>query len=117
MASVAHQAWKIGSFTLFPKKPKRDFVYIDDVVSATLYPLSNNIESGVYEVGCGEARTFEDVLDIMEIPFEYKGEYEIPKGYQFFTQSESKLFMEGWQPKYSLEDGLQKYKDYLNGVV
>jgi nucleoside-diphosphate-sugar epimerase len=53
----------------------------------------------------------------MEIPFEYKGEYEIPKGYQFFTQSESKLFMEGWQPKYSLEDGLQKYKDYLNGVV
>tara|TARA_Y100001938_G_scaffold150718_1_gene243030 strand:- start:2087 stop:2890 length:804 start_codon:yes stop_codon:yes gene_type:complete len=117
MASVAHQAWKIGSFTLFPKKPKRDFVYIDDVVEATIYPIFNDVKPGVYEVGSGEARTFEDVLDIMEIPFEYKDEYEIPQGYQFFTQSESKLFMEGWQPKYNLEDGLQKYKDYLNGVV
>ena len=68
MASVAYQAWKLGSFRIFPKKATRDFVYVKDIVSATIYPLFNNVEPGVYDVGCGESRLFEDVLDLMEIP-------------------------------------------------
>ena len=114
MASVAHQAHSVGRFMLFPKKPLRDFVYIDDVVDATLYPLFNDIPCGVYEVGSGEARSFEDVLELMEIPYEYKGECEIPKGYQFYTKSDEKKFMDGWKPKYNLEKGIKKYKEYLN---
>ena len=54
MASVAYQAYLKGDFKLFDGKPKRDFVYIDDIVDATLHPLFNDIESGVYEVGSGE---------------------------------------------------------------
>jgi ADP-L-glycero-D-manno-heptose 6-epimerase len=114
MASVAYQAHSAGRFMLFPKKPLRDFVYIDDVVDATLYPLFNDVQNGVYEVGSGEARSFEDVLELMEIPYEYKGEYEIPKGYQFYTKSSEIKFMSGWKPKYNLEKGIKKYKEYLN---
>ena len=44
------------------KEPKRDFVYIDDVVDATIFPIFNSVEKNVYEVGSGQARTFEDVL-------------------------------------------------------
>jgi len=115
MASVAYQAWKIGSFNLFPKKPERDFVFIDDVVDATLYPLLNDVERGVYEVGSGRAHTFEDVLDLMEIPFTYKNEKEIPSGYQFFTLSQPLLYIKGWEPKTDLKNGIKKYKKYLNG--
>ena len=114
MASVAHQAHSVGRFMLFPKKPLRDFVYIDDVVDATIYPIFNDVARGVYEVGSGEARSFEDVLELMEIPYEYKGEYEIPKGYQFYTKSSEIKFMSGWKPKYNLEKGIKKYKEYLN---
>ena len=114
MASVAYQAHSLGRFMLFPKGPLRDFVYIDDVVDATLYPLFNDVPKGVYEVGSGEARSFEDVLDLMEIPYEYKDEIEIPKGYQFYTKANSDNFMEGWKPKYNLEKGIKKYKEYLN---
>ena len=114
MSSVAYQAWKKGKFKLFPKEPKRDFVYIDDVVDATLYPVFNEVPRGVYEVGSGESCTFEDVLDLMEIGYSYREEKDIPNGYQFFTQADKNKFMEGWSPKYNLEKGIKKYKDYLN---
>jgi ADP-L-glycero-D-manno-heptose 6-epimerase len=113
MASVAYQAWDKGFFKLFPNKPKRDFVYIDDVVDATLYPLFNKVPKGVYEVGTGEAHTFEDILDLMEISYEYREENWIPKGYQYFTQADKNKFMEGWSPKYNIEEGLKKYMEYL----
>ena len=72
MASVAFQAHRMGKFDLFPGNPKRDFVYVKDVVSATIYPIFNDILSGVYEVGSGEARTFEDVLNIMGVKYKYR---------------------------------------------
>ena len=93
------------------------FTYIDDIVDATLYPLFNDIESGVYEVGSGEARSFEDVLGLMNISFDYWHKENTPKGYQFYTKANPKCFMEGWKPKYDLEKGINKYKEYLNEGV
>jgi len=119
MASVAYQMWENHNggkpIKLFPGKPQRDFVYIDDVVNANIHALKNfeELQFRYYEVGSGEARTFEDVLDIMEISYTYADEKEIPKGYQLFTQSASTNWMPNWQPEYKLEDGLKKYKDYL----
>ena len=115
MASVAHQAHLRGEFKLFDGKPQRDFVYIDDVVDATIYPIFNDVADGVYEVGSGEARSFENVLELMEIPYEYKDESEIPEGYQFYTKSYKNKFMGGWKPKHNLEKGIKKYKEYLLG--
>tara|TARA_Y100000310_G_scaffold203634_1_gene203886 strand:+ start:1892 stop:2737 length:846 start_codon:yes stop_codon:yes gene_type:complete len=113
MASVAYQAYKQGTFKLFPKNPKRDFIYIKDVVSATLYPLINEIPSGVYEVGSGKARSFKDMLDYLEILHEYRNEEDIPDGYQYYTKSDSKKWMPGWKPEYNIEQGIKEYKKYL----
>ncbi len=112
MASVAHQAYKKGKFKIFQKKPKRDFVYIDDVISANLHAI--NAKKGVYEVGCGEARTFEEVLDLMKIPYTYHDEKDTPPWYQFYTKSNSNNWMIGWKPKYNIDKGLKKYKKYLD---
>ena len=43
MASIAFQAHRLENFKLFRGNPKRDFVYIKDVVSATIYPIFNNV--------------------------------------------------------------------------
>ena len=120
MASVAHQAHLImqkgmGKFMLFPGNPKRDFVYIEDVVDATTYPIFNDVSKGVYEVGTGESHTFEEVLDLMEIPYEYRKENDIPNGYQFLTQTNKDRFMNGWNANYNLEGGIGEYKKYLTG--
>lgn len=119
MASVAYQMLekqKEGQeIKLYPLKPKRDFVYVKDVVSANLFANEwyDDYMGMWYEVGCGEARTFEDVLDILKINYTYTEEKDIPKGYQFFTESDSELWMHGWTPKYNLEDGLKDYLNYL----
>jgi ADP-L-glycero-D-manno-heptose 6-epimerase len=118
MASVAYQMWvknKSGEkITLFPLKPSRDFVYVDDVVDANLHAYINYSSiSGWFDVGSGDSRTFEDILDIMDIDYEYASESDIPKGYQFYTKSQSKKWMDGWVPDYNLERGLNEYKNYL----
>jgi len=113
MASVAFQAHRQGKFQLFRGNPKRDFVYIDDVVRATIFPIFNKVNPGIYEVGSGEARTFEDVLGILNIKYTYRGDSDTPSGYQFFTEANKNEFMKGWKPIYSIEKGLKLYKGYL----
>jgi ADP-L-glycero-D-manno-heptose 6-epimerase len=113
MASVAFQAHRAGKFKLFPGNPKRDFVYIKDVVSATIHPIFSDALPGIYEVGSGEARTFENVLDLMGVEYDYRDESDIPSGYQYFTRAKKTQFIKGWEPIYSLEKGLKEYKEYL----
>ena len=120
MASVAYQMMLKNKnnekIMLFPNKPTRDFVYVKDVVSANIYAYENydKLKSFYYEVGSGESRLFEDVLNILEIPFSYHDEFEIPFGYQFYTKSEPLNWMDGWEPKYNLEKGLKEYKEWIN---
>jgi len=113
MASVAFQAHRKGEFKLFPGNPKRDFVYIKDVVSATIHPIFNHIIPGIYEVGSGEERTFEDVLDLMGVKYSYRDGVEVPNGYQYYTKANKIEFMTGWEPIYNLENGIKEYKEYL----
>lgn len=120
MASVAYQMtlrYKNGDdIKLFPNKPLRDFVYIKDVISANLYALENynELKGNYYEVGSGESRSFEDIMNILEIPFSYFEEKDIPVGYQFHTESTPINWMNGWKPKYKLEEGLKEYKLWIN---
>ncbi len=119
MASVAYQMFQKGKLgeeiKLFPKKPSRDFVYVGDIVSANIFAYDNyyDLLGKWYEVGSGESRTFEDVLNILGIDFGYHSEDLIPQGYQFFTKSQSSRWMEGWLPDFPLEKGLNEYKNYL----
>jgi ADP-L-glycero-D-manno-heptose 6-epimerase len=100
---------------LFPRNPLRDFVYIDDVVEANIVAWDKwaSARGKFYDVASFDARSFEDAMKIMEIPFEYHEESAIPEGYQFFTCGNPQKKMEGWAPKFTLETGLKAYKNYL----
>ena len=108
MASMAYQMYNAGSAKLFPGEPKRDFVYVDDVVSANIFAWDNYVflSGGKYDVGFGKAHTFEYIADTMGIPYTYHDESAIPKGYQFYTCSNHFDWLPGWVPKYSLKRGL-----------
>jgi len=111
MASVAFQAWKAGKFELFPKKPKRDFVYIADIVHANLHAMT--LERGVFDVGTGKAESFESLVEGMEISYTFHSEDKIPTWYQFFTQADKTKFMPGWKPYWSVKIGTEDYKEVL----
>ena len=96
-------------------KIMRDFIYIDDVIQANIKAsLSQN--SGIYNVGTGKARSFQDIVDILqqELGTNLKCEY-IPNPfvgqYQFFTEADITNTKEklAYEPKYSLEDGIKAY--------
>jgi ADP-L-glycero-D-manno-heptose 6-epimerase len=121
MASIMYQAWRQQReghiVVLFPLNPKRDFVYVDDVISANIFALENYSDLGGYsfDVGTGEAKTFEDVMKLMKIPYLVSEDFSIiPKNYQFYTKADPKRFMQGWEPKNTLSDGINKYLNYLN---
>ena len=97
----------------------RDFIYIEDVIQANIKAAVSNI-SGVFNVGTGKARSFQDIADILqkEIGTEYGTEY-IPNPfvgqYQFYTEAniEDTKKKLGYEPKFELEDGI---KDYLDEI-
>lgn len=100
---------------LFPGNPKRDFVYIEDVVSANFHALENydSSKGDFFDVGSGEARLFEEFLSLARIDFEYYDTKDIPKGYQFFTVADKKRFLSNWLPIFQIEDGVSSYLEYL----
>jgi ADP-L-glycero-D-manno-heptose 6-epimerase len=100
---------------LFPTVPRRDFIFIDDVIQANLYAFENyqKLSGQYYEVSTSKGETFENMLDIFGLTYSYLDESEIPEGYQFFTCGEPEKWMDGWEPMYSLLDGVAKYKEYL----
>lgn len=121
MSSFMHQAFllkKLGKeVRIFPGKPRRDFVYIDDVVEANVLASDkfDDLRGNHYQVSTGEARTFEDMLLLAGIPFAYTDE-GVPTGYQYFTCGNPSEWMPGWTPNYKLEAGVAKYSSYLREV-
>ncbi len=103
-----------------PGDQKRDFVYVRDVVDAIIAALGAE-ESGIYNVGSGRARSFNelcailnDVLGIDLAPEYFECPYPF---YQPFTEADltrAKAAL-GYEPKYSLEDGVADYMKFLYG--
>jgi nucleoside-diphosphate-sugar epimerase len=119
MSSMAYQMMKAGSAKLFPGEPKRDFVYVEDVISANLYALAHyDILSGKkYDVGLGAAHSFEYIAEALGIEYTYHDASVIPEGYQFYTCSSPRHWMPGWAPQHSLKTALTICKTYWQKLL
>ena len=123
MSSFLYQAYVYRNHgekvLLFPGGPSRDFIYIKDVVGANLYAMENflDLAGSYYDVATGCSRLFEDVLKLAGIEFTYSDESKIPAGYQFYTCGDTKKWMGGWKPDYSLEEGVADYLTYLQQLT
>lgn len=101
----------------------RDFVYVKDVVSVCIFLMEHRKDSGIYNLGSGEARTF---LDLTRATFAAMGKEEnisfvdtpadIRDKYQYFTEATmEKLRSIGYNnPFTSLEEGVH---DYVSGYL
>jgi ADP-L-glycero-D-manno-heptose 6-epimerase len=70
----------------------RDFIYIKDVVSCCISATKAN-KSGVYNVGTGIPRTFQEIFNILKAEFKTNLvpdyiENKFTKQYQFYTQAD-----------------------------
>jgi ADP-L-glycero-D-manno-heptose 6-epimerase len=135
MRSVVHKSFEqvrdTGKVRLFKSlNPKykdgeqmRDFVYVKDAIDMTLYFLDNPDQNGIYNVGAGKARTWNDLVTSLfnavgkPVNIEYIDlPLHLAEKYQYFTEANlSKIKSGGYkQPITSLEDGVTDYvKNYL----
>jgi ADP-L-glycero-D-manno-heptose 6-epimerase len=122
---LAKQAIQNKSVRLFKYgEQSRDFVYIKDVVEANI--LSIEGKSGIYNIGSGISRTFNEIINILEINIDQKIQVEyFENPYSFYQNntwadlSDSKVGL-GYVPKYTLEDGIREYvneiKNYSTNI-
>ncbi len=130
MASVILHAYqqikRQGSVKLFRShregiadgEQKRDFIYVKDLTDVCIYFMMNRKNPGIYNLGSGRARTFNDlvksIFDAMQSPV--KIEYidtpeDIREKYQYFTEANmNKLRSVGYTREFtSIEDGVRDY--------
>lgn len=97
---------------------RRDFVYVEDVVDVLRFAAEGGIDRGVYNLGTGTARSFEDLaratfaalgkapnIEFIDMPVALR------ERYQYFTQAEmARLRLAGYErPFTSLEAGVARY--------
>lgn len=103
----------------------RDFIYIKDLLAVLIYLFENTlkVQPGIYNLGTGVARSFEDLANAVFRAMGIKPNIEyidmpedIRENYQYYTQAEmGKLKAQGYiKPMYGLEEGVKDYvKQYL----
>ncbi len=112
-----HQLLQGKNPRLFEDSDKivRDFIFIEDIIQANILAMHPK-KSGIYNVGTGHARSFQDMVDILqkELGTDYACEY-IPNPYvgryQFHTEANIESTKEGlgYAPRYSFEEGIKAY--------
>ena len=128
-----NQIKKTGEVKLFKShKPEfkdgeqlRDFIYVADIAKVCYWLMQRNVESGLYNLGTGKARSFKDQITAIfntlckEPNIRYIDMPEdIRDKYQYFTEADmQKLKDAGYnEPFYSLEEGVADYvKNFLAG--
>ena len=136
MASVIFHAYnqkkETGKIKLFRShnpgfkdgEQARDFIYVKDVIDVLIFLMHQRKNPGIYNLGTGTARTFNDlakgIFEAMELDenIEYIDTPEdIRDKYQYFTLADvTKLRSIGYRkPFISLEEGIRDYvQNYLN---
>lgn len=100
----------------------RDFVYVQDVVDVCYFLMHHRKNSGIYNLGSGTARTFNDlakaVFHNLDVPVNISyidTPADIRDKYQYYTEAKmEKLKSIGYsKPFHSLEDGVASYVKFL----
>ena len=135
MASVIWHAYqqitKNGTLKLFKShrsdfkdgEQMRDFIYVKDLIDVCIFLMEHRKNSGIYNLGTGKARSFNDlgVATFQALGLTPTIEYidtpaDIRDKYQYFTEATmQKLRSIGYDKSFtSLEDGVEDYvQNYL----
>lgn len=125
---LTHQILNGKAPRLFAGSDKifRDFVNVSDVIQANIKAACAK-RSGIYNVGSGVARSFQEVADIIQAELDenlgtdyFDNPYD---NYQVHTEadiSETRKYLD-FEPEFSLEFGIKSYipyiKDHFNGDI
>jgi GDP-L-fucose synthase len=102
-------------------KPRREFLYVEDVGRAISFCLQNvhatDVPDGLLNVGCGEDLTIRDLADTVQRVVGYEGpvlwDDSRPDGTPRKLMDVSRIKSLGWTPQVGLEDGIRRTYDWF----
>jgi ADP-L-glycero-D-manno-heptose 6-epimerase len=102
----------------------RDFVYVKDVLSVCFWLMEHRPDSGLFNLGTGQARSFEDLVKATYAGLDMPAHInyidmpeDIRDKYQYFTEANMQKLRDAGYSKefYSLEKGVDDYvRNYLD---
>ena len=97
--------------------PYREFLHVDDMASATLFALENDLKDDLYNVGFGADLTIKELAELVQRIVGHQGniiwDTTKPDGTPKKLMDSSKLRNLGWQPEIKLEDGIRMTYDWF----
>ena len=103
-------------------KPRREFLYVDDFVSACLFLMEHYDGQDVINVGSGEDTTIKQLASVIKEVSGFKGKIIFdatkPDGAMRKLMDNTRMRRLGWKPKVNLEEGIEKtYQWYMRAMV
>ena len=118
--SIIEQVLNNSSIKVKDLEPKRDYLYIDDLIEALMYAIENPQRFEIFNIASGISYSVRDVIDIVQsvagkvVPVyseNIKRPYEIMDTCADITKARSIL---SWMPRWSLASGVEKiYHDII----
>lgn len=93
-------------------KPKREFLYVDDVASACIFLMKKYDGPDLINIGGGKELSIRQLADILKNISGFKGkiiyETEKPDGMKRRALNSEKISKLGWSPKIEIKEGILK---------
>ena len=90
----------------------RDFIHVDDVVSANIWCMENvkKIDNLWYDVGYGQTCSLNQIKEIVDTYHDVEWVYDTkrPGDIKHIELSPQRLQLTGWTPHINIEDGMRK---------
>lgn len=94
--------------------PKRDYIYLDDLITGLIKTLDNKKQFSIYNFGSGVEYSVQEIIEIVQkiaqtqkpiFSEKCERKNEIMSVVADISRAESEL---GWKPQYSFEDGIKE---------
>ena len=101
--------------------PMREFLFVDDLATAVVFAMENQLDEHLYNVGTGKDITIKKLAETVQIIIGQKGEIiwdrNKPDGTPRKLMDVTKLKSKGWKYQIELEDGIEKtYVWFLKNI-
>jgi len=103
-------------------KPRREFMYVDDMADACVFLMESDVRDGLFNVGLGVDVTIRELAETIMDVIEFKGEIVFdsskPDGTPRKLLSTERLRALGWEARTELREGIKNaYADFISRKV
>jgi GDP-L-fucose synthase len=102
-------------------KPKREFLYVDDLAEAIGFVIENDINKNLLNIGSNEEVTINELSNIIKEVINFEGSLEFdrskPDGNPRKLLDSTRIFELGWKPSIGLKLGIEKtYSWFMKNI-